>query len=383
MVKMVRLFTCLLAIFFIFFASVPVSYASFEKNPLQFEFTELTLETNHNGSLYASGYVRWGNVSPYKLLDLHGKLDLYNSKGEKINIDSEIDYFYSTFMDPGDNELGTTELVIFNLVPSVTKASDIAGAYIKPTYTFTLGKKAELSANLITETLTYGMSEDKLVAHALILNQGEATATNFKYAGLSFTDTNGMIHIYPETSHATINSSLRLEPGKFVRLSFEVPIDFIDSKFKNYNDIKKISISYTHDNSAPYKDDSPVSVTVNNKKLVQQTFVENDVTYVSLRELADVLGATIQWNDLTQTATLIQRDKIMEYDRQIVIPVGSDRFINDGFETTVSGKAKLYNNTILVVPVRDVANMLDCNVVFEHKWGQKTIIVIPYNLIDE
>ncbi|WP_409178482.1 copper amine oxidase N-terminal domain-containing protein [Brevibacillus fortis] len=254
------------------------------------------------------------------------------------------------------------------------------GAYLKPTYTFTLGKEGELKANLILDSMIYGESEDNtFFVYTLLLNQGEATATNFKYAGLSFTDINGMDHFYPETSHNVINSSLKLEPGHFVEAKFEIPLDFIDSRFKNLNDIRKISILNIHDNSAPYKDDSAVTVTVNNKKLVQQTFVENGVTYVSLRELADVLGATIQWNDPTQTATLILRD-IMEYDRKIVIPVGSDRFINDGLETTVSGKAKLYNNTTLVVPLREIVEMLDYYVVFDHNGGQKNIIVVPNDL---
>ncbi|MCC8435860.1 copper amine oxidase N-terminal domain-containing protein [Brevibacillus sp. M2.1A] len=242
---------------------------------------------------------------------------------------------------------------------------------------------AELKANVIVDSMIYGRSEDNntFFIYALLLNLGEATATNFSYAGLSFEGKNGMDHFYPETSHTVINSSLKLEPGHFVEAKFELPLDFIDSRFKNINDIKKISILILRDNSAPYKDDSAVTVTVNNKKLVQQTFIENDVTYVSLRELADVLGATIQWNDPTQTATLILRDNFMEYDRQIVIPVGSDRFIDQGRETTVSGKAKLYNNTTLVVPLRDIVEMLDYYVVFEHKGGQKTIVVIPNDLL--
>lgn len=241
---------------------------------------------------------------------------------------------------------------------------------------------AERKANVIVDSMIYGRSEDNntFFIYALLLNLGEATATNFSYAGLSFAGKNGMDHFYPETSHTVINSSLKLEPGHFVEAKFEIPLDFIDSRFKNLNDIRKISILIIKDNSAPYKDDSAVTVTVNNKKLVQQTFVENGVTYVSLRELADVLGATIQWNDPTQTATLILRDNFMEYDRKIVIPVGSDRFIDEGRETTVSGIAKLYNNTTLVVPLRDIVEMLDYYVVFVHTGGQKTIIVVPNNL---
>ncbi|MED1785642.1 copper amine oxidase N-terminal domain-containing protein [Brevibacillus fortis] len=275
--------------------------------------------------------------------------------------------------------LFTCLLAIFFIFFALVPVSE--GAYLKPNYTFALGKEAELKANVIRDSMIYGGSEEtSFFINALFLNQGEATATNFKYSGLSFTDRNGMVHFYPETSHTVINSSLKLEPGQFVEARFELPFDFIDSRFKNLKDIRKISIDFIHDNAAPYKDDSAVIVTVNNKKLVQQTFVENDVTYVSLRELAGVIGATIQWNDPTQTATLILRDNFMEYDRKIVIPVGSDRFIDEGRETTVSGIAKLYNNTTLVVPLRDIVEMLDYYVVFEHKGGQKTVIVVPNNL---
>ncbi|WP_406796716.1 MULTISPECIES: stalk domain-containing protein [Brevibacillus] len=38
-------------------------------------------------------------------------------------------------------------------------------------------------------------------------------------------------------------------------------------------------------------------MTVNNKKLNDLILVENDVTYVPLRDLADALGATLQWDD--------------------------------------------------------------------------------------
>ncbi|BAH43253.1 hypothetical protein BBR47_22760 [Brevibacillus brevis NBRC 100599] len=373
--KMVRLFTCLLAIFFIFFASVPVSYASLEKNPLQFELIELKFITSSDGSHYAQGYMRWGNISPYEIHDLKGSIDLVNGKGQKIGATPKtIDSYH---LEAGDNDLGLFDIENFDLAPFVTHPSQIEGAYLKPTYTFTLGKKAEFKPNVIFGKQYHGMDQEKFYFRTFLLNQGEATATNFKYSGVSITDKKGLVHFYSETTHPVVNSSLRLEPGQYVYASFDIPLDFINSNVGKYEDIDDVSITYTHESSAPYIDNAALNVTVDNKKLVQQTFVENDVTYVSLRELADILGATIQWDDSTQTATLIEEDT-WQGENKIIIPVGSNRFVHNGYPTTASAKAKLHNNTVLVVPLRDVVEMMYGYFDFEHKWGRRSIIVVPY-----
>ncbi|WP_409178481.1 copper amine oxidase N-terminal domain-containing protein [Brevibacillus fortis] len=370
--KMVRLFTCLLSIFFIFFASVPVSYASFEKNPLQFELTELKFATSQDGSHYATGYMRWGNVSPYELLDLSGKLDLYNNKGEKINIDSDVDYFSSPVMHPGDNELGITELLTFDLVPSVTKASDLTGAYLKPTYTYTLGKKAEPRPYIYTKMTAYEFTDTHYIAHMILVNRGEATAEKFIYSGVEAIDYRQDGLFYPENSHPVINESFRLEPGQFARTSFKIPINYLKTKYTDLYQVRA-DIRFKYKATAPYQE-SALNVTANNQKLVNQTFTENDITYVSLRELVEALDGTIQWDDPTQTATIIRGPST------VTIPVGSNKFLRDGIEFTASANAKLYNNTILVVPLRDVAELLNCDIYFDHKWGQKSIIVIPVPL---
>ncbi|WP_372677956.1 MULTISPECIES: stalk domain-containing protein [unclassified Brevibacillus] len=68
---------------------------------------------------------------------------------------------------------------------------------------------------------------------------------------------------------------------------------------------------------------------------------------------------------------------------RITIPAGSNQFIINNYPVTASVKAKLHNNTILVVPLREVAEMLECEVIFVHKWGQKSIIVIPYDFSED
>ncbi|MGG4452959.1 copper amine oxidase N-terminal domain-containing protein [Brevibacillus porteri] len=379
MVKMVRLFTCLALTFFIFFASVPVSYASLEKNPLLFEFTEVKFVTKPDGSHYAQGYLNWGNLSPYEIIELKGSIDLLNKQGQKISTKPK--YIERYNLEAGTGGYDFFEMVDFDLVPSVTNPSQIEGAYLKQTYTFTLGKKAELRPYIVPGAITFWPSGDNLTIKTILTNHGEATASNFKYAGISLTDQNGMVHFYSQTSHAVINSSLRLEPGQFARVSFQIPMNFINSKFSSVQDIFTINFSFTHENSAPYKD-TALGVTVNNKKLNDLILVENDVTYVPLRDLADALGATLQWDDSTQSATITQ-ETYPGSAIWITIPAGSNRFIINNYPVTTSAKAKLHNNTILVVPLREVAEMLNCEVNFDHKWGQKSIIVIPHDYSEE
>ncbi|MED1944557.1 MULTISPECIES: copper amine oxidase N-terminal domain-containing protein [Brevibacillus] len=327
---MVRLFTCLALTFFIFFASVPVSLASLEKNPLQFELTDLTFEKRPDGSRKASGF--------YELINLKGSIDLFSKKGQKISLKPT--YFKSAKLD------------------------------LKPTYTFTLGKKAEPRSNIKTTILYTELIDETYSIEALLLNQGEATAT-FEYTGLLLRDIDGEAQFHPEATHSYEISTSKLEPGEFARATFKIRIDSIKSQI-NYNYIEVIDILYNHKDSAPYKENTSMSVTVDNKKLVQQVFAENDVTYVSLRELADILGVSIQWDDSTQTATLIQ-----DNFNTLKIPVGGDRFVLNGQPIPVPAKAKLYNNTILVVPLRDVAEMLECHVFFAQNRGKKSIIVVP------
>jgi Copper amine oxidase N-terminal domain len=379
MIKMVRLFTYLALTFFIFFASVPVSLASLEKNPLLFEFTEVKFVTKPDGSHYAQGYLNWGNLSPYEIIELKGSIDLLNKQGQKISTKPK--YIERYNLEAGTSGYDFFEMVDFDLVPSVTNPTQIEGAYLKPTYTFTLGKKAELRPDIVPGAITFGPSGDNLSIKTILTNHGEATASNFKYSGISLTDQNGMVHFYSETNHAVINSSLRLEPGQFARVSFQIPMNFINSKFNSFQDIFTIKFSFTHENSAPYKD-TALSVTVNNKKLNDLILVENDVTYVPLCDLADALGATLQWDDSTQSAT-ITKETYPGSAIWITIPAGSNRFIINNYPVTASAKAKLHNNTILVVPLREVAEMLDCEVNFVHKWGQKSIIVIPYDFSED
>ncbi|NQF12495.1 copper amine oxidase N-terminal domain-containing protein [Brevibacillus sp. HB1.3] len=366
MVKMVRLFTCLALTFFIFFASVPVSLASLEKNPLQFELTDLTFEKRPDGSRKASAFLRWGNVSEYELINLKGSIDLFSKQGQKISLKPT--YFESANLEPDDDHFDNFEIVIFEITPEFTHPNE--GVDFKPTYTFTLGKKAEQRSNIKTTILYTELIDETYIIEALLLNQGEATAT-FEYTGLLLRDIDGEAQFHPEATHSYEISSSKLEPGEFARATFKIRIDSIKSQI-NYNHIEVIDILYNHKDSAPYKENTSMSITVDNKKLVQQVFAENNVTYVSLRELADILGVTIQWDDSTQTATLIQDNY-----NTLKIPVGGDRFVLNGQPIPVPAKAKLYNNTILVVPLRDVAEMLECHVFFAQNRGKKSIIVVP------
>lgn len=132
-------------------------------------------------------------------------------------------------------------------------------------------------------------------------------------------------------------------------------------------------IYYSFD-SAPEFDNTPVKTTmpkdvdvsVNDKFLYfdQEPVIESGRTLVPLRVIFEALGATVEWDQETQTVTATKDGKT------IVLQIGSNVMYVNGEEVYLDVPAKL-NSDRTYVPVRAISEAFDCEV----EWNQDMLRV--------
>lgn len=100
----------------------------------------------------------------------------------------------------------------------------------------------------------------------------------------------------------------------------------------------------------------------------------NDRTMVPLRAIFEVMGATVEWDDATETVTAVKDDI------EVVASIGSTVMYVDGYERTMDIAPMMINDRTLV-PVRFVAEAFDCEVY----WNEdiNTVCIYAQNLSDE
>lgn len=113
-----------------------------------------------------------------------------------------------------------------------------------------------------------------------------------------------------------------------------------------------------------------ISVTLNGSPILfdQPPVLQNDRTLVPLRAIFEALGATVEWDNSTQTVTSTKDGKT------IILIIGSNILYVDGTPITLDVPAQLLNARTLV-PVRAVAESFDCNV----DWNGSTQTVVITN----
>ncbi|MFF0826987.1 hypothetical protein ACFYU8_00605 [Brevibacillus sp. NPDC003359] len=92
MVKMVRLFTCLLAIFFIFFASVPVSEGAYLKPTYTFTLgkeAELKANVIRDSMIYGGSEETSFLFMPYSLIKVKQPLQILNTQASHLRTETE------------------------------------------------------------------------------------------------------------------------------------------------------------------------------------------------------------------------------------------------------------------------------------------------------
>ena len=103
--------------------------------------------------------------------------------------------------------------------------------------------------------------------------------------------------------------------------------------------------------------EEPITVTVNGSRLLFDTdpVTESDRTLVPLRVIFESLGATVRWEDATQTAVAVKGDT------EIRISVDNTEMLKDGEVVVLDVPARLIDDRTLV-PVRAVSESLNAQV---------------------
>lgn len=106
-----------------------------------------------------------------------------------------------------------------------------------------------------------------------------------------------------------------------------------------------------------YAEGKDIQVSLNGKEIVFDVKPQyrNERTYVPFRKLLEALGATVTWNQGTQTATAV-KDGLT-----LVIPLGSQEISMEGHALTMDVPVILIEDRILV-PLRYVAQALGARV---------------------
>lgn len=117
----------------------------------------------------------------------------------------------------------------------------------------------------------------------------------------------------------------------------------------------------------------PVSirVTLNGEEIPfdQPPIMYNDRTLVPLRAICEVLGATVYWNDDTQTVTAEKGDITIKFT------IGAYEFYKNGFSILLDVPGMIVNGRTLV-PIRAISEALNCTV----EWDDRTEkVYILYN----
>ena len=116
-----------------------------------------------------------------------------------------------------------------------------------------------------------------------------------------------------------------------------------------------------------------VTVYIDNNKVIfsgdQAPVVISDRTLVPLRKIFEKLGASVYWDDATQTVTAKKGTK------EIKLTIGSTTAYINGKETALDVGAQLINYRTMV-PVRFIAESLDCKVDWDDK-SQKVLVTSP------
>lgn len=128
--------------------------------------------------------------------------------------------------------------------------------------------------------------------------------------------------------------------------------------------------------------EEPITVTVNGSRLLFDTdpVTESDRTLVPLRVIFESLGATVQWEDATQTAVAVKGDT------EIRISVDNTEMLKNGEVVVLDVPARLIDDRTMV-PVRAVSEGLNADVDWLEDAKQVVItadesgIIYPYTAL--
>ena len=119
--------------------------------------------------------------------------------------------------------------------------------------------------------------------------------------------------------------------------------------------------------------DTAIKVTYNGRELAfdQPPVIRDDRTLVPMRAIFEALGADVDWNEKTRTATGTKDGK------RISITIGENRININGENTELDVAAQLINERTMI-PVRAISEAFDCRVDWDS--SSKTVIITEKNI---
>lgn len=346
-----------------------------DSRPLQFRIDHIELDDSKNPPM-AYAIVSWGNTSPSEMEYLEATLDLYSKNGKKISLAPVT--IKKDLVLAGDSELSLVADLHFKLIKDITDATDLDGAYIRAQLSLIPGRQTIPQANIETKLLSASYRDNKLHVEAAVFNIGDATATNFKwdYVIVGWGDKPPHDFKYTNDSgkkHPVLNESLTLEPGRFVKASFDIPLEGPAVPLPEIKEISfRLKTEYGH--STPHRINRQ-EIFVNNQRLDSDIVEDYNTMFVPLRDLAEALGATVTWEERTQSAL------VKKGNTSIRTFVGDPYYsLNGDQDRVLNHEPRLYQNTTLIVPLRFFSGLLDSEVIYDRMWAKEPlelIIVIP------
>ena len=124
---------------------------------------------------------------------------------------------------------------------------------------------------------------------------------------------------------------------------------------------------YVYGFQSDYLESSPIAVTVKGSTVVfdQPPVAKQGRTLVPVRAIFEALGATVDWDNATQTVSA-RRENVT-----VILTLGSNIMTVDGMGVELDVPAEAINGRTLV-PVRAISEAFGCNV----EWEQATRTVI-------
>ncbi len=183
---------------------------------------------------------------------------------------------------------------------------------------------------------------------------------------------------YAHMYDANLKSVAYFIDDKYVGMSKEIPYTtFVDATA--YTGVHKLKAIASFDNGKILSTESSVNINsastditveISDKEVVfdQTPILYNNRTMVPMRKIFEKLGATVSWNNDTQTATA------KKGDRTVKITVGQ-KIMNVNSKVIILDTSPIVVSERTLVPVRAVAEGLGCNVEWNDRY--KLVSITP------
>ncbi|XID92822.1 stalk domain-containing protein [Paenibacillaceae bacterium WGS1546] len=112
---------------------------------------------------------------------------------------------------------------------------------------------------------------------------------------------------------------------------------------------------------SPRADGAPLTIVINGKEPPSKPVVVNNTTFLALRDVADAVGATLNWHQATKTAVFKKDGK------EVIVAVGAETIVVNGETRPLATPAYFQQDGKLLktyVPLAVISEGLDYQVVF-------------------